>query len=45
MKSAKNQIAKILPVLALIMVFQSVIATSPQFDGTAGVRTVQTQTA
>ena len=30
MKSVKHRIVRILPVLALVVVFQSVIATSPQ---------------
>ena len=45
MKLAKNRIAKILPALALIIVFQSVVATSPQFDGVAAERSIHTHMA
>lgn len=37
MKSVKNRIVRILPVLALVVVFQSVIATSPQITANAAL--------
>ena len=37
MKTAKNRLLKILPVLALVAVFQSVIATSPQVSAQSAV--------